>query len=95
MTGIEAQRTQTGYPYPGGPIVDFTCEDVAALGKVSVYGDAVIRLLVRLRDGREVCVKGTEQDAADRKWLYKTGRKLGAPTPPRWDIAIAWLDLPT
>lgn len=85
-------------PWAGGPRRTFERADVVAIGKLRRYNDFVTRYVVRLRDGAEVQVTGTEQSEDDRKWLTKLAGlvKYEQHHLPKRDAqwTIAWYELP-
>lgn len=81
-------------PWPGGPVRTFERADVVAIGKLRRWGDSVTRFVVRLTDGAEVQVTGTEQSEDDRRWLAREGKAVpyrGTSRDNPW--SIGWLDL--
>lgn len=76
MIGKLVTRTPQGCPYGGGDRVEFAQADVVAFGKVRIYGDFVVRYIVRLADGREAYVNASEQ-GDDERWLRRCARVLG------------------
>lgn len=97
MKGIESARAAGlgGMPYAGGLEVEFGRADVAALGKMSIYGDqARTQYVVRLKDGRDVFIKACDQHKDDERWLRRIAATFGAPSASRdggW--AFTWQDL--
>jgi len=72
LTVVEAAHAggkPGGHPYPGGRTVEIDHGDVVALGKLVAYGTFVIRYMLRLKDGREVFVKASEQPEDSERWL--------------------------
>ncbi len=87
-------KTMTGYPYPGGAVLWATDTEVLALGKLTAYGDSVTRYMLRLRDGREVFVKASEQASVAEKWLRKLAKGIVAAYCDRevgW--AVVWKEI--
>jgi hypothetical protein len=81
-------------PWPGGPRREFSRGHVVALGKLRRHGDSVARFVVKLTDGAEVQVIGTEQSAQDRTWLDAFGKLVPLDLTSRdapW--TLAWVDL--
>lgn len=98
MTGTVALDTGApGWgPYAGGEQRSFERADVTAFGKLRRYGSFLTYYLVRLRDGVELFVVGTEQPADDCKWMRRIAR--GVPTPigaREVGFAIQWAHLTT
>lgn len=82
------------YPWPGGPVRTFERADVVAIGKLRRWGDAVTRFVVRLADGAEFLVTGTDQSEDDRRWLAREGKAVpyrGTSRDNPW--SIGWRDL--
>jgi hypothetical protein len=70
-----AARSAAGVAWPGGAPCTFDLAEVRALGKQSLHGSFVTRLLVRLADGREAFVVTGEQSADEQAWLKKLSRR--------------------
>jgi hypothetical protein len=81
-------------PWPGGTPREFLRGCVVALGKLRRHGDNVARFVVRLTDGAEVQVLGTEQSARDRAWLEALGRLVPLALTGRDETwSLAWYNL--
>jgi hypothetical protein len=97
MIGTTALFMSLGCPWAGGPTRRFERSDVRAFGKLVRYNDSVTRYLVRLVDGAELFVKGTEQGEADLKWLRKLGKQLSVTmsvtTARDVGYAVGWKDV--
>jgi hypothetical protein len=63
-------------------------DDVVAFGRFGTHGDAVARLLVRLRDGREFQVAYADQSPEATSWLRSRLRKWR--DMPRTSREIPW-----
>lgn len=80
MTGFLVMFTpRSRLPYGSSQRVVFARGDVAALGKLRRYNDAVVRYMVRLRDGRTLFVSPSKEARDDRAWLTRLGDELGTP----------------
>ena len=95
MIGSLVMRTPHGYAYGSSHRVEFGRADVAALGKLRRYNDAVVRYMVRLRDDRVLFVSPSKEQKADRAWLTKLGERLGSPGDTTRDTAQAekWMEV--
>jgi len=81
-------------PWPGGARRTFSRGQVVALGKLRRRGDSVCRFVVRLTDGAEVLVIGTDQPEPDRAWLGALGDLVPlALTSRQVPWTIAWTPL--
>jgi len=95
VIGYRVLYNPTAGPYPSRERREFTRLEVALVGKLRRYGDSVVRFLVRLYDGQELFVVGTEQTDLDRKWLYKIGRRVPlAMTSREVCDTLAWVNVP-
>ena len=76
-----------GQPVPFGPhrrTVRFSADEVAAFGRFASYGDNVVRILVRLRDGRQFQLQYADQDREAANWLRREMRRwTTVPVPSR------------
>lgn len=66
-----------------GEAITFDTQDVAAMGKLTTYGNARVSLYARLKDGRTVHFRICDQEALAQKALQKISRKAANPCPPR------------
>ncbi len=92
--GVSHVDPPSSTPWPGGPRRSFSRGHVVALGKLRRHGDNVARFAVRLTDGAEVLVIGTEQSAQDRAWLDALGGLVPLGLTSR-DVpwTLAWVGL--
>lgn len=95
MKAITSLKTNTGCPWAGGVEIDLRLEDIAAIGKLSIYGSFVISYVVRTKFNEllflniskmKAGIMGTPEEA---KLISKTVKNVIAPSPSRelgWSI---------
>jgi hypothetical protein len=95
VIGYRAIHDRRSGTYASTERREFTRVEVALVGKLRRYGDSVVRFLVRLYDGEELFVVGTEQPDDDRKWIYRVGRQIPfARTTREVPDTLAWVNVP-
>lgn len=95
MIGYKARYNPLAGPYSSDERREFTRNEVALVGKVRRYGDSVKRFIVRLYDGQELLILGTEQTDEDRKWIHRIGLQVPSANTSR-DVpyVVTWVNVP-
>ena len=83
MRGREKMLSNTGCPLPGTVEVEFAQSDVVQLGKLYCWGSAGCQFIVRLRNDREVFVRGDKQSKEDERFLRRLAKPIRGWAPGR------------
>jgi hypothetical protein len=96
MNGIMALYSPGRYhtPFAGGEVVAFTSNQVTQIGRISTYGDNVVRYLVRIENSDAVYfVKPSVCEKSERKFLEQA-RDLMKTFPNKDNpLVIVWMDV--
>jgi hypothetical protein len=83
--------TNTGYPYPdANRPIEIGADDIAALGKLTCWGDARTIFILRLRDGREAIINASQQEKDAERFLRKLAKPVYGHGAPRGGWTITW-----
>lgn len=93
IKAFEIATSNTGCPYPDKDRpVELATDDVLAVGKLTICGDARVTFFLKLRDGRMVSVKVSDQPKEEQRFLYKLGRSVWAGNAPLGGWRMKWTE---